>query len=247
MPWAIEDEPEALIAQLAAEYCPYCSSLDSCRSPVRGSVCTFDDEASQRMGYPVWRWRPCGHSLLAQVDRALGERFAGRSFKSFRAGPNKAALDTCWAYAHNYPALGARNGLLIYGPPGTGKTHLAAAILRVVVAHGGEMSFAWVHVPSQIDNLGAYTSKRFLVLDDLSGVAWSPSMVRVMHGVVNHRYEQQLPTVITTNQGREQLEKAFGADLVDRLYEMCQIVATKGTSMRRQGQEGEPQDDSAAL
>ncbi|ADU50155.1 IstB domain protein ATP-binding protein [Thermaerobacter marianensis DSM 12885] len=219
------------VAMVTHLYCPDCPGLDHCRSPVRGMQCHYCPEESHE--YPVFRWQPCPHELMRIVDEHLGRRFARRQFATFRRTPaNEEAYWRARAYVEAYVPGETGTGLIFVGPPGTGKTHLAAATLREIVRTRGERDFAWVHVPSKLDRLEAYAERRLLVLDDLTGTTWSPQAQRQLYVLINRRYEAELPTIVTANMGKERMERLFGADLVDRLNEMCEPCMTGGVSWR---------------
>ena len=102
--------------------------------------------------------------------------------------------------------------LLYTGRFGTGKTHLAAAIANYVLAQGGDVIFQ--PVPDLLDqlrmgygNTGESYEDRFdrfrtiplLILDDLgaqSPTAWAEEK---LYQIINYRYVNKLPTVVTSN------------------------------------------------
>ncbi len=110
--------------------------------------------------------------------------------------------------------------LLFRGGYGCGKTHLAAAIANRRLQHGHPALF--VVVPDLLDRLRATYSpssevgydERFeeirahplLILDDLgtqSTTAWAEEK---LFQIFNHRYNAQLPTVVTTNCDLEEID-----------------------------------------
>jgi DNA replication protein DnaC len=110
--------------------------------------------------------------------------------------------------------------LILKGNYGCGKTHLAAAIANHQVEHGQPVLF--VVVPDLLDHLRATFSpdsaitfdRRFetvrtaplLILDDLGAQSSTPWAQEKLYQVLNHRYNAQLPTVITTNYELEDLD-----------------------------------------
>jgi DNA replication protein DnaC len=110
--------------------------------------------------------------------------------------------------------------LILKGNYGCGKTHLAAAIANYQVQHGLPVLF--VVVPDLLDHLRATFSpdsavtfdRRFetvrtaplLILDDLGAQSSTPWAQEKLYQILNHRYNAQLPTVITTNYELEELD-----------------------------------------
>lgn len=126
--------------------------------------------------------------------------------------------------------------LLLIGGYGVGKTHLAAAIANQTVASGVPTLFHTV--PDLLDGLRAAFSsqdtsfeERFeevrraplLVLDDLGTQNATEWAREKLFQILNHRYVNHLPTVLTTNLALEEIEARIRSrisdpELVDRVY-----------------------------
>ncbi len=119
--------------------------------------------------------------------------------------------------------------LLIHGPSGAGKTHVAAAIANRCLDRGQPALF--VVVPDLLDHLRAsyrpdsdmgYDAlleqvrvAPILILDDLgtqSSTAWAQEK---LFQILNHRYNAQLPTVVTTNLSLERVDERLRMRLTD--------------------------------
>lgn len=118
--------------------------------------------------------------------------------------------------------------LLYYGEFGVGKTHLAAAIANALVADHVECIFQ--PVPDLLDWIRAtYSSpsesyqERFnrirnvpvLILDDLGTESKTPWADEKLFQILNHRYVNRLPTVITTNRSLNKLDGRIGSRFSD--------------------------------
>jgi DNA replication protein DnaC len=162
---------------------------------------------------------------------------ASRSFDSFRTDgrdgtlsePSRrkaeAALEVCRSYAEAPVAW-----LVLAGPSGCGKTHLAAAIAGRQIELGVEVFFTVV--PDLLDHLRAtyapgsdvtydelFESVRnapLLILDDLGTQSETSWAQEKMFQVLNHRFNSELPTVITTNHPVDELEERLRARLKNK-------------------------------
>jgi len=119
--------------------------------------------------------------------------------------------------------------LLVHGPSGAGKTHVAAAIANRCLERGRPALF--VVVPDLLDHLRAsyrpdsemgYDAlleqvrlAPVLILDDLgtqSSTAWAQEK---LFQILNHRYNAQLPTVVTTNLSIDRIDERLRMRLTD--------------------------------
>src|SRR5262245_53534357 len=79
-------------------------------------------------------WQDRVSSALV-ADARIPPRYAKCPLDNFVVYPNEkltAALAGARRFAENFPAV--QKGLCLIGPPGIGKTHIAAAVLRRLVA-----------------------------------------------------------------------------------------------------------------
>ena len=110
--------------------------------------------------------------------------------------------------------------LVFIGPHGTGKTHLAAAAANQCIENDNVVFF--VHVPDLMDHLRStfgptsdisyselfdqVQNTPVLVLDGLDSKSSSPWAEEKLHQIVNHRYNSELPTIITSAASMEELD-----------------------------------------
>lgn len=176
----------------------------------------------------------------------LGKRFSTRTFESFDPSGNRKAYEVCRRYVDTKAYDSEKNGLIICGDYGTGKTHLAASIANYAVDNG---------IPTLFDTYGGHLEKLkaefnmnaepkylnlmrnvdLLILDDVGKekqTEWSES---VMFDVINHRYENMKPVIITSNFSSRELEDYFGEACYSRLVETCNAIVTDGRDRRRGG------------
>lgn len=151
-------------------------------------------------------------------------------------------------------------GLFLYGEKGTGKTKLAAIIANERAGAGKPVLFA--SVPDLMADIRASfssggTSERvqavketpFLVLDDLGAEKMTEWVGEQLFCIVNHRYNEQLPTVVTSNysptqiirhmatvdRGGNVIDDMQGQRIMSRIYGMCERVEVRGADWRMKG------------
>jgi len=164
-------------------------------------------------------------------------------------GPWQAdSLERAYNHAHQF-AQTANGWLLLQGGYGCGKTHLAAAIANFTVSLG--MPTLFITVPDLLDSLRfAYDNpestfeQRFeeirsaplLIMDDFgtqNATSWAQEK---LFQIINYRYINHLPLVVTTNLLLEQIEGRIRSRLEDP--ELVTRVYIQSPDYRR------PTDDS---
>lgn len=135
-----------------------------------------------------------------------------------------------------------KQGLLLSGPTGTGKTHQAWAIgIECIRTTDYDPTFR--SVPMLLAELSPgndharvvkrYAQAPFLILDDLGTERDTPYAAEQVHLIIDSRYAEMKPTVLTTNVPGRKFSEHFGERLSSRLHEMCKVVAVKGPDRRR--------------
>jgi len=135
----------------------------------------------------------------------------------------RAAFDAAVFFAAN-----PEGWMVLHGGFGCGKTHLAAAIVNARLKGGAPAVF--IAVPDLLDHLrAAYSaadgeegyddrfeaikSAPLLVLDDLGTEAPTAWAAEKLFQLFNHRYNAQLPTVVTTNHDLDALDERLRSRL----------------------------------
>jgi DNA replication protein DnaC len=177
---------------------------------------------------------------FASFSQRAGERLTTEESKGLRV-----ALEHARSMGES-PA----GWLLLLGPSGCGKTHLAAAIANHQEAMGFPSQFVVVpdlldHLRSTFDPSSAVSydrlfedirSANLLILDDLGAQNATPWAREKLFQLLNHRYNAELATVITTSIKIDDQEPRIRTRLLDRrLCTICGITAPPfhGTRMER--------------
>ena len=134
------------------------------------------------------------------------------------------AFDSAVNFAHSPDGW-----LVLQGETGCGKTHLAAAIANYRLEAGKPVLF--VVVPDFLDHLRSTFSPEskvsydqlfesvkntpLLILDDFGEQSTTPWAQEKLYQVINHRYNAQLPTVITTRCTTDEIDSPISSRFVD--------------------------------
>lgn len=161
----------------------------------------------------------------------------GDTFSTFNIGLNPGMGDAIVKL--NSMLSGDAWCAFLTGGYGTGKTHLAIAAMN---AYGIRRSWFW-KVPDYLDFIRRMhfdrgisideitrsyrTSDFLLVMDDLGVENPTDWAAEQLYRVIDSRYDNRLPTVITTNVSAERLDQ--------RLLSRCAsgLVVCKGKDLRR--------------
>jgi DNA replication protein DnaC len=187
-------------------------------------------------GHPNFgRLFPC-ECLVRERETRLSEQLlelsqlqslADLTFEAFDSSvPGAAeAYEVAYAFARN-----PQGWLFLHGNCGVGKTHLAVAIALEVVRQK-QVGVYFRVVPDLLDQLratfdptnGVAYDDRFqqirnahlLVLDDLGTEQATSWAKEKLYQLINHRYNEQLPTVVTSNQDFNRIEQRVLSRLLD--------------------------------
>lgn len=207
---------------------------------------------------------PCRCSCSAQAaakaesqqrEREKFERIARLRTSGLQDEKNRSArfetaelspqLEACRRYAERFQELCKENiGLLLWGAPGTGKTFAASCIANSLIDSlipVMQTSFSKIIADLQadsknmrqiLDGLGQYD---VLILDDLGTERQSAYALQLMYDVVDARYNDRKPLIVTTNLSLSDLknpsdmahQRIFG-----RIQEMCTPIRFDGENRR---------------
>lgn len=187
----------------------------------------------------------------------LGERFRQRTFENFIVtDQNQQSYETAFKYARDFEKYKKEGlGLIFSGGYGSGKTHLAAAIATnllnksIPVVFGNTISLLGKVKQAYDDEireseyqvLDLYSRVPLLVIDDLGKERPGEWVLEKLYFIINNRYENNLPVIITTNYQIDQLPEKLstkrnldtGAAIASRLWEMCRGVAMNCEDWRK--------------
>jgi DNA replication protein DnaC len=242
---AAEQKKECVICEKSGEESTNCCQID-----------VVDEHGEYR-----FRRRLCSRArayLQAQKiakmfsGTRIGKRFRNRRFDTFEVtAKNKAAYETCHKFCDEYTA--ESKGLRLTGGNGIGKTHLAAAVIAELLKKN--VVGVFVVVPDllrairQSFDTGNKDNKELqqlfdivkkaelLVLDDLGAENTNPWVREQLFILINARYENMLPTIITTNCNMSEIadKDKLGARIASRLVEMTRPVLIAETDYRLKG------------
>lgn len=185
--------------------------------------------------------------IAAELARSLQvsgmpRRFHGRDFASYVTSmpEQAAALTICRDYSEQFDrALTSGGSLILSGRPGTGKSHLAAAVMHVVMAAGRSAQYVtcmdmiravratWrrdsdLTEEQVLRQLGE--SVDLLVIDEIGVQYGTEGEQNTMFDVLDRRYREMRPVILLTNADRAGFRDAVGERVFDRLREVAQWI-----------------------
>lgn len=151
-------------------------------------------------------------------EAELSKRFQTRTFENFicENSTQKQAFEKAKNYVANFEEhLKTGTGLIIagHGSIGTGKTHLACAIANDLLNNGYPVKV--INITRMIAsikedfNIQAYLDVPVLLIDDLGKETGTQWVTETLYAIINERYEAMKPTLITTEDGIEELENNY--------------------------------------
>lgn len=184
----------------------------------------------------------------------LGKRFRERTFDTFEVQEHtKKAYEIALDYAKNFEVYKEKGeGLFITGGYGVGKTHLAASIANYLISNEiatvifGNVTTLLGRIRHTYSDSSQYEEEQImkelydvdlLIIDDLGKEKPTQWVEEKLYMVINQRYENYKPIVVTSNLELEEIEQRLencGGAIVSRIIEMCRGIKIVGPDFRKE-------------
>ena len=146
-----------------------------------------------------------------------------------------------------------RRGIYIHGSVGTGKTHIAYSLHNyytkerkvgdeVHKIHRGifinaselfsEMKKDFDRKDKEHPMEELVQSRKLLFIDDIGAEKLSEWVISEFYLLLNHRYNEMLPTIFTSNLSPDELSERLGERITSRIIGMCDVVRLEGSDKR---------------
>ena len=190
------------------------------------------------------------------LNSKMNKRLMEYNFENYMTNnDNRMAYEKSKRYAEGFVKGDNKGSLFITGGVGTGKTHLAASIANYLIENEIPVIFGTlitllndikdtykIDGDCESDVIEKYSKIPMLIIDDLGKERPSEWTLEKLFTIVNNRYENNLPIIITTNYNKEKLRKRLlcnnNEEIVDsiisRLYEMCRGIIIFGKDKRKE-------------
>ena len=175
-------------------------------------------------------------------DGCIKKKLKYCNFLNFdRFKDNQETITTVMKYTHLCIENKVKDGIIIYGSIGYENTHLAASIANEIIRNKKiallertssitdrikESFNKTVTTESEIMEL--YSNADMLIIDDFGSETITKWALEKLYRIINNRYENDLPIVITTRYTREELmekiaieNKELAEEFIQILYKMC--------------------------
>lgn len=161
-------------------------------------------------------------------------------------GLNKNNMEIAKIYVENFSSEFYLNntGMVFWGDVGTGKTFMAACIANGLLSHNIPVlmtNFSKIinelfSTQDKNKYLEAFNHYKLLIIDDLGVERKSDYALEQVYAVIDQRYKDKQPLIITTNLTVKEMENPQNiaySRIYDRILEMCVPVAFLGENKRK--------------
>jgi DNA replication protein DnaC len=235
-------EPPALTAHLAG-------IIDRIRWP---EATARAEQHERHLAHLERAQREAEHQATVETFwRHRGRRYRACTLENFQVTEprQREVLKRLVEYRADLAAmLESGTGLVLVGPAGTGKDHLLAGLCHAALSLGKSIRWTsgaklWTRFRDRIDSerpeaalLADYTKPAVLVLSDpapISGELTSYQRL-ILYQIIDARYNDCCPVWASLNAARrEDVERALGVPIVDRLRHGAVSLACDWDSYRR--------------
>jgi len=162
-------------------------------------------------------------------------------------GSNPKQTDKAMRYCLKWDEMYRDNiGLLLWGNVGTGKTFFAACIANYLINLGVPVLMtSFIKLTNALtgfdEDKNAYirslNNYKLLIIDDLGAERQSDYMLEQVYNIIDSRYKNQQPIIITTNLSLSEIKNPSDikySRIYSRIMEMCVPIKFDGADRRKE-------------
>jgi len=162
-------------------------------------------------------------------------------------GSNPKQTDKAMRYCLKWDEMYRDNiGLLLWGNVGTGKTFFAACIANYLINLGVPVLMtSFIKLTNALtgfdEDKNAYirslNNYKLLIIDDLGAERQSDYMLEQVYNIIDSRYKNQQPIIITTNLSLSEIKNPSDikySRIYSRILEMCVPIKFDGADRRKE-------------
>lgn len=183
---------------------------------------------------------PCECRALREAESMLkksgiSDEFRKKTFENYDYHFDSQSLDAFYkakTYVKNFNEIKntRKNSIIFMGQVGSGKTHLSMAIANNLMNSGISVIYMpFRDIITQIKQnimdeeyyrkiVSRYKNAKILLIDDLFKGSISKSDINIMFEIINHRYFNNLPMIISSEKYFEELidiDEALGSRIIE--------------------------------
>lgn len=143
-----------------------------------------------------------------------------------------------------YEEYTRKKGVVFSGSVGTGKTHEAVSLLKTIYQKEEQRGLFTTatelamrlregvgqgNLAGVIDEIN---SVEVLLIDDLGVESATDFFLEYIYVIINYRYNQMLPLLLTTNLTAPEFGEVYGQRILSRLTEMSEFIKLSGSDKR---------------
>jgi DNA replication protein DnaC len=133
--------------------------------------------------------------------------------------------------------LKKKNSLLLHGKPGRGKTYTSLAIIKLILEKENPFNIRFIKakviddiaLDYSLENkspenfLRVIRESKYLFIDDFGVDKATDRVIKDLYHIIDYRWENCLPTVISTNLKNPEIEANYGERISSRLNNFDKI------------------------
>ena len=203
---------------------------------------------------------PCSCKELREAERILSKsgiskEFANKTFDNFDYSRNVQILNAynmAREYVKNFEEIkdSRKNSIIFMGSVGGGKSHLSFAIANALMKEGVGVIYmgyreSIMKIKQNVMNMdeyekimSRYKKCKVLLIDDLFKGNITLSDINIMFELINHRYFNKLPVIVSTELSIENLvniDEALGSRLIEMSKDFLVGIGNKKLNYRIYG------------